>query len=432
MISVGGLQNMERKINEDLLKWKRDINKKPLLLYGTRQIGKTYSVIELGKSKYKNIAYFDTTNNIQLFNVFQKENSLDKIILKLSILSNESIFGEDTLIVFDNCNDPDFIKLLKIFGRDDNKYDVIIITSHKDILNKVKGEEFRYCKMYGMDFEEFLLNSDKKQLIDFIKDSYQTLKPMPFHQMALDMYNDYLITGGFPEVIKAFFDNESSYQLEAIKQKIYNIYISDILAINNLVDVSRCMDVFMSLPYQLQKENRKFQYGLIKKGGRSKDYETSINNLALNSLVNRSYRLLDIKSPLSSVRDVESFKLYVSDSGLLFTMLHLNKVKLMTDEDVRRCIVENNVANVLASYGNSLYYYQSDGKAEVTFVVQNKMGKIIPVEVVNMKLTKAKSLSLFLSKYDINDSIRITEDNFNKRKNIRFVPVYATFCLKDL
>ena len=423
---------MERKITDDLLKWKRDSNKKPLVLYGSKGVGKTYSVLDFGEHKYKNVVYFDCTNNLELFEIFAKEKTLDKIILKLSMLSSESIFYEDTLIVFDNCSNAEFIKALKIFSKDEKKYDVIIITSRRDILNKIKGEEFRYLSMYGMDFEEFLLNSDKKQLIDFIKDSYQTLKPMPFHQMAMDIFHDYLITGGYPEVVNAYLDGVSSYKLEAIKKKIYDIYVSDIMINNNEVDATRAMDVWYSLPYQLIKDNRKFQYGVIKKGARSKDYENSINMLAANLIVNRSFKLNDIKSPLNTVKDAESFKLYANDSGLLFTMLHLNKVKMLMDDDIRRLIVENNVANVLVNMQNSLYYYQSDGKAEVTFVVQDRLGKIIPIEVVNMKLTKAKSLSLFLSKFNIEDAIRITEDNFSKRKGIRYIPTYATFCLKDL
>ena len=421
---------MERKITNELLKWKNDENKKNLLLYGMRQIGKTYSVISFGEKYYKNIAYFDLSNNLELQEIFEKEKSVDRIILNLSVLSNESIFKNDTLIIFDNCDNVNFIKKSTVLCKEE--YHVILITSHKNILNEIKSEELRYCKMYQMDFEEFLLNGDKKQLIDFIIDSYQTLKPMPFHQMALDLYNDYLVTGGMPEVVNAYFNNLSFYQIEAIKNKILNIYLGDMALINDTSDFIKSMEVFNSLPYQLIKENRKFQYGLIKKGGRSKEYENSINNLNSNSLVNRCYRLLDIKSPLSSVKDIESFKLYANDSGLLFTMLHLNKIKLMTDSDIRRCIIENNVANTLTNYGNSLYYYQSDGKANISFVIQNRIGKVIPIEVIDMKLTKAKSLSLFLNKYNLLDGIRITEENFNQRRGIKYIPTYAIFCLKDL
>lgn len=430
MISVGGLQCMERKIKSELLRWKKDEIRKNMLLYGIRQIGKTYTALSFGRENYKNIAYFDLSNNTELIELFQKEKVLERIILNLSILSNETIFQNDTLIIFDNCDNVEFIKKTTSLTR--MNYHIIIITSHQNILNDIKSEELRYCKMYPMDFEEFLLNSDKKQLIDFIIDSYQTLKPMPFHQMALDLYNDYLITGGMPEVVKAYLNDEGFYQLEAIKQKIISVYKGDICLNNNVNDINKSMEVFNVLPYQLFKDNRKFQYGLIKKGGRSKEYESSINNLVLNGIATRSYRLLEVRSPLSSVKDFESFKLYANDSGLLFTMLHLNKVKLLTDNDIRRCLIENNVANSLNNNGISLYYYQSEGKAEISFIVQNRLGQIIPVEVIDMKLTKAKSLSIFLTKYKLNDSIRITEENFSKKRSIRCIPTYATFCLKDL
>ena len=421
---------MERKITNDLIRWKNDQNKKNLLLYGTRGIGKTYSVIEFGKNNYKNIAYLNLTNNNELLDAFQNENSVERLILKLSILTNESIFKNDTLIIFDNCDNVDFIKKTIPFGKED--YDVIMITSHQNILNEIKSEELRYCKMNSMDFEEFLLNSDKKQLIEFIMDSYQTLKPMPFHQIAMELYYDYLLTGGMPEVVNAYFNKVDDFKIDAIKQKILNIYISDICLFDNTIDCSKRMEVFNILPYQLNKENRKFQYGLIKKGGRSKEYESSINYLVSNGIVNRCYRLLDIKSPLSTVKDNESFKLYLNDTGLLFTMLHINRVKLLTDMNIRRCLIENNVANNLVNNGISLYYYQSDGKAELSFVVQNRIGKIIPIEVVDKSLTKAKSLSLFLTKYEIKDAIRITEDNFAKKKDVRYIPIYAAFCLKNL
>lgn len=420
---------MERKINEEFIKWKKDDNKKNLLLYGMRQIGKTYSTIEFGKEFYKNIAYFNMFNNNELVDLFLKEKVVERLVLKLSILSNESIFKDDTLIIFDNCDNIEFIRKTPLLCKEG--YHVILITSHKNILNEIKSEEIRYCKMQPMDFEEFLINSDKKQLVDFIIDSYQTLKPMPFHQMALELYNDYLLTGGMPEVVNAYFNKQNFYQLESIKQKIIDLYTGEI-CLNNPNEFLKSVEVFNSLPFQLQKENRKFQYGLIKKGGRSKEYEESINILNGNGIVNRCYRLIDIKSPLSSVRDNESFKLYVNDVGLLFTMLHLNQTKLLTDNDIRRCLIENNVANTLASNGVSLYYYQSDGKASISFVCQNRVGKIIPIEVIDMKLTKAKSLSLFLSKYEIDDSIRITEDNFTKKRNIRYIPIYAIFCLKNL
>ena len=421
---------MERKITNEFLKWKNENISKPMFLYGTRQVGKTYSVLEFGEKYYKNVAYFDTSNNYPLISTLVKEKILSRVIDKLMELSSEEIIKGETLIVFDNCEDIETIRSMKIFNN--SGYDIIIIGSNRDMINKVHMDDFYYRQMMPLDFCEYLLNTEKSQLVDFIKDSYNNNTPMPFHQMAMDAYNEYLMCGGFPEVVIAR-NSQNDLQLEAIKQKIINIYKSECVKYdNNNISFVRSNEVIDSMPLQLTKENKKFQYGAIKKGGRSKDYEGSINTLVTNGILNRSYRINDIKSPLSSVRDLESFKLYCNDVGLLYTMLHLNKNKFMDDSEIRRSLIENNVANTLINNGYNLYYHQSDGKAEISFVIQNRIGKVIPIDLVNKKLTKAKALSLFLSRYGLVDGIRITEDNFSFKKGIKYIPVYATFCLKDI
>lgn len=422
---------MERKIINDLLKWKKEM-KKPLLLYGPKQVGKTYSVIQFARKYYKNVVYFNTENYKELIDILKREKNPEKIIIKLSVLSGETIFKEDTLIVLDNVNDPYVVKTIKLFGRDDNLYHIIVITSRKENLSKFKGEELYFKAMYPLDFEEFLYNTDKKQLIGFIRESYINNTPMPFHQLALDAYNDYLITGGYPEVVDAFIKGKDSLIIESIKQKIIDTIKRETIANYNLIDIQRSNEVFDSLSYQLLKENKKFQYGNIKKGSRSKDYEASIQFLGINSLIHRSFKLNDVNSPLSSFKDPESFKLYPNDVGLLYTMMHINKISFMSNNNLKRVLIENNVANTLINLGYSLYYYQSEGKTEISFVIQNRIGEIIPIEIVNMNLTKAKALSMFMSKFKVGNPIRLTEDNFSKKKNIRYIPVYAMFCLKDL
>ncbi len=422
---------MERKITSELLRWKNNPSK-PMLLYGSKQIGKTYSVLEFGKNNYKNIAYFNTDNYKELVDILKREKNSEKIIMKLNMLSGETIMKGDTLIVLDNVNDPYVVKTIKLFGTDDNLYNIVMITSRKENLNKFKGEELYFKAMFKMDFEEFLLNTDKRQLINFIKDSYDNNKAMPFHQIALDMYNDYLITGGYPEVVDNYLKGVDYLKLESIKGKILDVIKKETTMMYNLIDISRSNEVLDSIPYQLLKDNKKFQYGNIKKGSRSKDYEASINSLGVNGIVNRSFKLVDVKSPLSSFKDNESFKLYTSDVGLLYSMMHISKMKFMSDDEIRRTLIENDVANTLVSLGYSLYYYQSEGKTEISFVIQNRMGEIIPIEILNMNLSKAKALSVFTSKFKINKSIRLTDDNFSIKKNIKYVPVYATFCLKDM
>ena len=423
---------MERKITDDLLKWKRDSINKPFFLYGARQIGKTYSVLEFGKKFYKNIAYFNTDKNNELYNLLDKEKVLDKLVSKLSLMCGESIFPDDTLIVFDNCNDEKMIKALKIFGHENSPYKTVIIGSNRIAITKTRIEEFYYRSMSTMDFFEYLSNSDKVQLIDFIKDSFDNNTPMPFHQMAMDAYHEYLITGGFPEVVNCFLSGGSDLEVEVLKRKIMDIYRSEYSLYNNGSDILKCEDIMNVLPIFLTKENKKFQYGAIKKGARSKEYEDSINNLVANGIVIRSFRLNDVKSPLLGSRDIESFKLYFNDVGILYTSLFLNKQRFLMDLDTRRSLVENEIANTLVRNGFNLYYYQSDGKAEISFVIQDRNGKIMPIEVVNMKLTKAKAMSLFTSKFNIEECIRLTEENFSKKKGVRFIPVYAACYLKEL
>ncbi len=415
---------MERKIVDDFLKWRRDSNRRVFCLYGKKQVGKTYSALEFGKKYFKNIAYFNVCDNHELITVLNMEKNLDKLILKLNLICGESIFKDDTLIIFDNCNDTSFLKNTRIFNNTD--YYVMVISSNYDMIIKSGIEEIYYRPMHIMTFEEFLLNSDKAQLVDFIKDSYDTMKPMPFHQMAIDAYNDYLIVGGYPEAVDTFHKTNDFLLVETIKTKIINIVENSIRTDN----YDRSMEILHSIPSQLIKENKKFQYGVIKKGARSKDYDSTINILVNNKIVDCSYRLSDVKSPLSSNKDLDSFKLYESDSGLLYTKLNMNRNRLLTDNDIRRTLIENNLANTLINNGFSLYYYQSEGKAELSMVIQNREGKIIPIEIVDKRLTKAKSLSLFMSKYNVPEGLKITDDNLSKKKGIIYIPVYSIFYIK--
>ena len=421
---------MERKIEAFLKKWKNDIIRKPLILYGPKQIGKTFSVLSFGKKEYKNIVYFNTDNNKELIELFKKERSTEKIILNLSLMTGETILKKDTLIVFDNLDDLEIVKVLKIFGSEHSEYHIIAITSHRDKLSKFKAEEFQFKGMSEMDFEEYLWAHNEKNLSTLIRESFTKRKTCPFHKVALELFTNYLQTGGMPEVIIAELNGKTPYEIDAIKQKIIDIYMKETIT-DNLIDIQRGIEVFRSIPEQLRKENKKFQYGVIGAGKRAKEYENSINYLVSNQLLYRCYKLKDIKSPLSSCKDKDSFKLYAVDDGLLYTMLHVNYKKLLSDEDLKETLYENHVAKALIEIGHSIYYYQSEGKAEVNFIIQNRMGQIIPMEITVKTNAKAKSLSFFMKKHTVAQAFRITENNFSTKKDIRYIPIYATFCLEN-
>lgn len=422
---------MERKIYADLLKWKKDPNRKPLLIYGNKQIGKTYTTVEFGEREYKTVSYINSDNNLELLKIMQKERTIDKIIAKLSLLTGESILKNDTLIIIDNVIDDDIVKAVKKFGKEPNDYHIIMITSLKEKLLTFKGEELQYKYMFPMDFEEYLRAVGNIELIDFIKSSYRSNKPMPFHNIAMDYYEEFLITGGLPESIEANIRKETDLKIRLIHEKQLDTYKKEFLYLNNLIDITRCNEVLNILPYQLLKSNRKFQYGLMRTGGRSKDYEKALEFLSANGIAYKCYKISEVKPPLSKCKDPESFKLYLNDTGVLFMMMHLSKMKLFTDDNLKYILYENNLASAIISSGYNLYYYQSEGKAEVPFVVQTRAGKVIPIEIVNKNLSKAKSLSLFMSKFNITEAIRFTEDNFSIKKGIKYVPIYAAFCLKE-
>lgn len=426
-----GNQFMERKITSFLHKWKKDIIRKPLLVYGPKQIGKTYTVLDFGNQEYKNVVYLDTENNQELFEILTKEKGLDRIVMKLGLLSGETIFKNDTLIILDNVNSPEIVRGIKQFGSERNDYHIIMITSRRENLLQFKGEELQYKGMTGMDFEEYLWAIDQKQLVEFIKESYRNNKPMPFHNVAMDYFHNYLFTGGFPEVIKESLEPNRTYYLEAIKQKISDSYQKEMGINKNLIDIPRAIEVFKSIPYQLKKENKKFQYGLMGFGRRAKEYDTAIDSLVNNLLVYRSYKITSVKTPLSSCKEKDSFKLYFNDTGLLFSMMHLNQKKFYMDEKSKMTLYENQIAIQLVDAGFALYYYQSEGKAEVSFVVQNRLGQIIPIELVNKSVSKSKSLSMFMKKFTVKEAVRVTEDNFALKKGIRYLPIYALFCMKE-
>ena len=418
---------MERKIHEFFLKWKNDIIRKPLVLYGPKQVGKTFSALEFGQKEYKNIAYFDCYNNERIVDLFKKEKAPEQIIVKLSVLINETIIKNDTLMIFDNVDDVEIIKGIKLFNAS-TEYHIIVITSRRENLIKFKGEELLFKSMSGLDFEEYLWARDEKNLANLIRESFDKHRSCRFHKLALEYFYEYLETGGFPEAVFANVEGKSKSEINAIKNKIIDTYKSELILNKNLIDIPRSLEVFESIPRQLSKENKKFQYSALGKGKRASEYESAIKYLVNNQILYRSYKIKTVTSPLSSCREKDSFKLYLTDAGLLYSMLHITR-KDLQDYLIREALFENFIAKTLVDLGFVLYFYQSEGKALVNFVIQNRVGEIIPIELITKENSKAKNLSVFVKRVTIKEGYRITENNFSTKKNIRYIPIYATFCI---
>lgn len=423
---------MERKIDKFLEHWQIDVNRKPLVIYGTKQVGKTYTVLKFGENNYRSVVYIDANNNKVLDEALKKQNTIDGIIAQLSNVSKEEIVKDDTLVVLDNVNDSNIVNTIKTLGRFKNDYHVILITSLKENLSKFKGVELQFKSMLPMDFEEYLNAIEKSELVDFIKNSFKNNTKNPFHKIAMEYFNKYVITGGMPEAVMLSIKENNLLILNSTFDKILDTYNKEMSLQDNLIDITRSKEVYNSIPMQLSKSNKKFQYGLIKDGGRSKEYENSLNFLHNNGLIYKCYKLNDVKSPISNYKDKDNFKVYLNDTGLLFKMLKINQSIFYSNDEVKSVLYENSVAISLVSSGYSLFYYQSDGKAFIDFVIQTRTGNIVPIELVPLSKTKSKALSVYLGKFKPNEAIRITQDNFCVKKGVRYIPLYASFCLGEL
>ena len=422
---------MERKISSELLKWKIDSQKKPILLYGMTGCGKTYTAIDFGKKEYKNTIYFDCLNNLELNYVFEKNTTLEKLIRALSAISLETIFKDESLIIFDNVTEKILKAVKKVFVN--SPYHVIMISSSLSFVNKNKGPEVILKKMNLVSFPEYLKYVGKEQLIDFIEDSFKNNKPMPFHSLAFEIYNDFILTGGYPSSIVSF-NNDKDYNLLSLyHEKNIKLLKNKFLEQENLIDIKRCNEVMDNVSFQLLKDNKKFVYGLIKPGGRAKEYTSSIDYLCDNNLLIKSCKVKKLESPLSKIKDEESFKLYYNDSGFLYKRMNVNTNRLLTNDKLLEVIYENNVVATLSQNGFNIYYYHSDGKCELDLVIQTRTGKVIPIELISNDVSsKSKSLSLTIAKYNIPLSIRVGYDNFSYKKNIKYIPYYATFCINEV
>ena len=421
---------MERKVLNELKKWKMDIYKKPLLLNGISGCGKTYSVLEFGKEEYKNLVYFDCQDNLELSYVIDKNTTADKLIRGLSAISLETIMKEDTLIIFDNVTEKIITAVKKHFTN--NEYHVVMITSNNKLIKKHKAEGVNYKKMDLVSFPEYLKYVGKEQMIDFITDSFKTNKPMAFHSLAMELYNEFVLTGGYPDAIVGLKDHKDYTILSNIHDKNIKLMKYKLMGLDNLIDIKRGQEVYDNIAIQLLKDNKKFQYGSIKAGGRSKEYEKSIEFMENNHIVIKSTRVTALTVPLSKSKDEESFKLYYNDSGILFKKLNVSSNRLVTNEKLLELLYENNIVSTLASNGFNIYHYHSGGKAFIDLVIQTRTGKITPIEIMHGEdNSKSKSLTLSMKKYNLNTGIRFSSGDFKMKNNIKYIPYYAAFCIVE-
>lgn len=432
---------MERKFTEKLNKWKNNYIKMPLMLIGARQTGKTYILNKFCKENFERYIYLNFDENSIYDSFFEDTLNPEKIIEKISAYLGEIIDIKNTIIFFDEIQKSErAINSLKYFCESQNEYKIVCAGSLLGVkINRYTSSfpvgKIRIEYLYPLDFEEFLWAIGENLLSDEIHKSYNSMSPMneAMHMKALDCYKLYLCTGGMPASIKEFCEKNKEIMLyeKDVKENILTAYIADMSKYTTNSEAIKVREIYKSIPKQLGRENQKFQYKVISSNARSRDYESSIEWLIQSSIIIKCNLIKTPKLPLEIYKENNIFKLYLSDCGLLLNLAKISHTAIINNVDMlyKGMIAENYVAQTLNSLGYPLYYYESESKTEIDFLLEID-DKVIPIEVKAANNTASKSLSFYMKKYNPEYAIRISTKNFGYQNNIKSIPLYAVHLIK--
>jgi predicted AAA+ superfamily ATPase len=430
---------VKRKLMDRLLEWRmQKTERMPFLIHGARQVGKTYTIREFGREYYKSTVYVNFELETGIIPYFDGNISPDRIVKILEQYYRVKIEADDTLIIFDEVQICErALTSLKYFAEMAPEYHVIAAGSLLGVaVNRSKFSfpvgKVNMAFMYPLDFEEFLMAKGKELLAETIRAHYEDSTPMPemLHNESLEEYHDYLVTGGMPAVIKSHLAKDVLISEHEVKNAILNAYLSDMAKYASGSESVKIRGAYHSIPSQLAKENKKFQYKQIKSGARASLFGESIDWLVSAGVALKCIKCEQGLMPPIAYQDLSSFKLYSSDVGLLAMQTGVTMQSINTPEmnQYMGGLTENYVACSLTSSGYELMYWESKGIAEVDFLIV-KEGRVIPVEVKASRNARAKSLMQYQEKYHPEYMIRISTRNFGWENQIKSVPLYAVFTL---
>ena len=423
--------HMYRKVSEYLKQWKDSKYRKPLIIQGARQVGKTYAILEFGRKHYDNVAYFNFQTSETIAATFYENISPSYLLPILSHISGQTITRGNTLIVFDE------IQLCERAVASLAAGSLLGVAVNREKYAFPVGKVDRYT-MYPMDLEEFLLALGEKDLVERIHACFDDNSPMPMalHEAGLRLYRQYLAVGGMPEAVTRFIDTQDYIQVRHVLETIQMDYLDDMSKYQESAnEIKKTRLTYGTIAVQLSKKNTRFQYKIIKSGARAAEYENAIEWLVSAGQLSRIYRAEQIKKPLENYKNIDDFKIYLSDMGLLAAQKNIRAedIFFMEEElaDFKGGMTENYVNTQLVRAGFKPYFWRNDkGTKEVDFVISLK-GKLIPVEVKSGEHVTAVSLNEYVSLYKPAYSIRLSEKNFGFENNIKSVPLYAVFCICD-
>ena len=428
---------MKRKITQQLVEWKNSSARKPLILNGARQVGKTFILREFGRENYKNTVYVNLESNGMVASMFNDDISPSKLIKYLEAETGERILPNETLIILDEIQSCErAVTSLKYFCEEAPEYHIAAAGSLLGVAINRNQTSFpvgkvNVIRLYPLDFEEFLTATGNDLLIDEITECYTQMSPMNegLHQKALDLYHDYLIIGGMPEAVKAFIETNSYIDASLVQSSIIDSYTADMAKYASNSEAVKIRACYNSIPAQLAKDNKKFQYKVVQKGGSSSIFGASLEWLKQAGVILECQRVDQGTMPLPVYADQTSFKIYMSDVGLLVNKSQMSVNTIITGESniFMGAVTENYIAQQLAAKNYPLYYWTvANSQAELDFVLQ-KNDKIYAIEVKKGEHVRSRSLSVFKQKYSPDYAMRFSQKNFGKTEDVISIPLYAAF-----
>lgn len=431
---------MERDIIKKLEDWKKKENKKPLIIKGARQVGKTFAVREFAKNNYKTLIEINFERDVEYIDLFRRTKKPTDILsyLQLSFLDTE--FNQDTLFFMDEIQACSQALTALKFLAEEFPCDIICSGSMLGVaIASTSSFPVGYVEtwdMYPMSFSEFLKGIGVQEaLIQLLEDSLEKNTPIPevIHNKFNDLLTSYIIVGGMPEVVSTYIMTKSYKETLLVQRRIVNDYLNDMAKYADGSDRIKARECFESIPLQLAKENKKFQYKLVKEGGSARHYESSLKWLADSGLIIPVHRLKTIDQPLEAYKELSIFKVYFSDTGLLISQFHESVIKELLTGNLgvyKGAIYENIVAQILHSHQKECYYFEPNTNSEIDFIIYYE-GDIVPLEVKAGKNTSSVSFQHFVKKYNSQKAIRFSKKNISIQDNISYLPLYLLeFVLK--
>ena len=431
---------MKRKIYDELVKWKNKSGRMPLIVNGARQTGKSYILQEFGRREFDNYILVNLETDKALVEKLEENITPIPIIQYLESAHSQRIIPGKTLVVLDEIQACErALSSLKYFCEQAPEYHIVAAGSLLGVAVNRSKYSFPVGKvdeimLFPMDFEEFLWASGREDLAHSIREHYESNEPLNVHSIAIDFYNKYLIVGGMPAAVKEFINTNSFVAVADVQNRILNEYIADMAKYAEPATTIKIRACYESVPAQLAKENHKFQFSVIQKGGSVTLFGESIEWLKYAGIVLKCQKITQGLMPVKVHVDLSDFKLYMSDVGMLTMQSGIVAQAILspfeTDHSFTGAIAENYVAQAFAANLTPLFYWKNDNTAEIDFVIQEGMD-VIPIEVKAGLRVRSKSLGIFMKKYQCPYGIRISKKNFGFENGIKSIPLYAVFCMQN-